>query len=212
MPPGRLLKKSFSTIVWVEVFDIKDKTVKKISKDECVFGYRISKFKSELDRYVILRVAFHISKNKLPNLSYKDVREAFSENTTPTPQEIREKIIAIRSNKFPNLSLEGTAGSFFLNPTISAKEVMRISNILPGIPQFVQLDGRIKISLAYMLEKGLGLKGFRVGGARLFERQPLVLVADFGASSSDVLELCNVVQKKVHNMYGIFIEPEVRIV
>jgi len=201
-----------NTIEWVETFNTESGEIKKFTHGECLFGYRTSRFKLETGRYIILRVAFRVSKNGLPNLFYKDLREAFAQNTAPTPKEIREKILEIRVAKFPDLKKEGTAGSFFLNPVISPYDALRILQLLPGIPQFSQQDGRVKISLAYMLEKGLGLKGFRIGGVRLFEKQPLVMVADFGASSYDVFALCEVVQKKVYEIYGILIEPEVRTV
>ena len=200
------------TIAWVEVLDTRDDTIKIFSREACAFEYRTSVFKKESPRYVILRVAFRLSEKNAPNLSYKDLREAFANDAAPTPQQIHEKILAIRAEKFPDLAREGTAGSFFLNPIVSASEATRIAVFLPGVPQFPQPDGSVKVSLAYMLDKGLGLKGFRIGAARLFEKQPLVMVADFGASSRDVQTLCEEVQKKVFDAYEISIEPEVRMI
>jgi len=200
------------TVAWVEVLDTRDDVIKIFSREECAFSYRTSIFKKESPHYIILRVAFQLSEKSTPNLSYKDLREAFAHDTAPSPQQIREKILAIRAEKFPDLAQEGTAGSFFLNPIVLASEAARIATLLPGVPQFPQQDGSVKLSLAYMLDKGLGLKGFRVGAARLFEKQPLVMVADFGASSRNVQTLCESVQKKVFDAYGISIEPEVRMI
>ena len=70
----------------------------------------------------------------------------------------------------------------------------------------------VKVPLAFILDKVLGLKGFCVGGARLFENQPLVVAARRGAHARDVLDLKDAVMKKVFNETKIKIEPEVKII
>ena len=49
------------------------------------------------------------------------------------------------------------------------------------------------------------------GGARLFEKQILVIVAQHHAPSGDVKKLAERVQKKVFEEFKIKIEPEVKI-
>ena len=74
----------------------------------------------------------------------------------------------------------------------------------------MQRVGDVKIPLAYILDKVLGLRGYGNGHARLFENQPLVLVADRDAHASDVDALANDVAQKVFDATGITIEREVR--
>jgi UDP-N-acetylenolpyruvoylglucosamine reductase len=51
----------------------------------------------------------------------------------------------------------------------------------------------------------------RVGGARLFERQALVIAASRDARADDVKQLALLVEKKVFDELKIKIEPEVKI-
>ena len=199
------------TIAWVEVLDVRDDVVRTMTREECMFGYRMSEFKKDAGRYVVLRVAFMLAHNAAPRVSYQDVAAVFGHNMSPMLSEVRAAILSIRASKFPDLSHEGTAGSFFLNPIITSADAERIAQMLPGIPHFPQKDGRVKLSLAYILDHGLNMKGVSVRRARLFEKQPLVLVAQCGASSHDVCELASLVQVRVRDVYGIDVAHEVQI-
>jgi len=173
-------------------------------------AYRMSIFKQQAGRFIILRAVFSLSREGAPNLSYRDLREAFAEKPQPSLAQVREAILAIRARKFPDLRREGTAGSFFLNPTVSAETAARLRLVLPDMPHFPTEKG-IKIPLAYLLDHGLDLRGFALGGARLFESQPLVLVARFGTPSAEVQALVASVQAKIRGAYGIEIECEVKM-
>jgi len=50
------------------------------------------------------------------------------------------------------------------------------------------------------------------GRAAVYERQALVLVNRDGASGAEVLAFAREVQERVHQRFGICLEPEVRIV
>ncbi|MDO8518344.1 MAG: UDP-N-acetylmuramate dehydrogenase [bacterium] len=198
------------TLVWVEALDVETKEAKKFTNTECNFGYRTSVFKKNPGRYVVLRVALALDAHGTPNLAYRDLSEAFIGVQSPTLGQIRDAVLAIRSRKFPDLTQEGTAGSFFLNPIVSVEKATELATQFPTLPQFTA-EGGVKISLAWLLDNALGLKGARVGGARLFERQPLVIVAQKNTSSRDITELAEKVQKEVKEKLRIEIEPEVKI-
>ncbi|MFH0785190.1 MAG: UDP-N-acetylmuramate dehydrogenase [Pseudomonadota bacterium] len=57
-----------------------------------------------------------------------------------------------------------------------------------------------------------GMKGLRVGGAMISERHANFLVNTGGATASDVLKLMAIVQEKINNDWGIFLEPEVHFI
>ena len=195
------------TLAWVEAFDIKTGEVSRINNKDCAFGYRTSRFKKESGRFVILRAAFKLNRNGVPNASYKDLAEIPRLNLG----EIRKKVLEIRAGKFPDLAKEGTAGSFFLNPVVSAQKAAELSKKYPDLPQFMTNNG-VKLSLAWIFDHVLGIKGMSVGGTRLFERQPLVIVAKFGASANDVLVLAEKIKKLVKEKLDIDIEKEVKII
>jgi UDP-N-acetylmuramate dehydrogenase len=58
----------------------------------------------------------------------------------------------------------------------------------------------------------IGLKGFRVGSARVSEKHANFIQADDGGSADDVLELMRVVAERVRDRAGVELHPEVRLV
>lgn len=200
------------TLVWVEVFDIHTGTVEHLPKEKLSFGYRSSLFKQQEGRYVVLKASFNLSFVAAPNTSYKDLMSRFN-GADPSLGEIRQAVLEIRRNKFPDLHLEGTAGSFFKNPILKEEEAKKLQEIYPNLPTFVMPEtSGVKIPLAWLLDHVLNLRGMSIGGARLFERQLLVIAARKNTSSRDVLTLAEKVSAEVKHICHIDIEPEVKII
>ncbi len=194
----------------VEVFDTESESVVEMSAPLCRFGYRDSIFKHS-NRFIVLRAHFQLSHIPQPNLSYKDVGERLQERQV-TLLGIRETILSIRSQKFPDLREEGTAGSFFKNPILNANEAASLQRKFPAMPTFSLPEAEgVKIPLAWLIDHVLHLKGSSIGGARLFERQPLVITSR-GASSHDVRALAALVRASVKENFNIEIEEEVNVV
>ena len=63
---------------------------------------------------------------------------------------------------------------------------------------------------AARLIEGLGLKGFRCGGAEISKVHSNFIINAKNASSADVQELIQYIQKKVFTAYGILLETEVK--
>lgn len=200
------------TLEWVEVYDTTTGAEKRLSKKEYQSGYRDSIFKREPGRYVVLRVALALSLGGVPATSYKDLAVRFA-GKTPSLQEIRAAVLEIRAQKFPDLQVEGTAGSFFKNPIVTEEEAKKLQLQYPDMPVFTMPEtSGIKVPLAWLLDKALHLRGARMGGARLFERQPLVIAAEPNTPSADVKKLAAYVQEKVREAFDIEIEPEVTVI
>ncbi len=198
------------TLSWVEVLEAKSGTVERLSNGACGFGYRTSRFKREPGTYVIVRAGFALSPHPRPNLSYADLTRAFEGNEAPSLGEIRAAVLAIRGGKFPDLGILGTAGSFFLNPVVSEEVAQTLTERFPELPSFRTAEG-VKLSLAWLLDHALHLKGERKGGARLFEKQPLVIVAERNSSADDVRELAALVSSRAQKELNIPLESEVRV-
>ncbi|MGH7117666.1 MAG: UDP-N-acetylmuramate dehydrogenase [Acetobacteraceae bacterium] len=196
-------------LVWVETFDPKTGKFERLTSDDCRFGYRDSIFAHS--QKVVLSAAFALSRAPTPNLSYKDLRVHFAEEQADwSLPNIRQAVLAIRCKKFPDLAKEGTAGSFFKNPTLSAERARAFKERYPTLPLFpIPGTEDARIPLAFVLDRGLGLNGKSVGNARLFERQPLVIVVRSGASSHEVVALADYVARKVFEVYRIATEWEV---
>ncbi len=200
------------TLLWVEVYDTATNEEKRLTATDYVGGYRDSIFKHEPGRYIVLRAAFGLSAEGLPEVSYKDLAARFA-GQTPSIQDIRDAVVEIRRNKFPDLEVEGTAGSFFKNPILPEAEAKKLQEKYPDLPLFPMPEtAGVKVPLAWLIDHALNLRGTKVGGARLFERQPLVVAATRGASSADVKKLAALVQEKIRGILNVEVEPEVHLV
>jgi len=196
------------TVAWVEVYDRHQQNIRVLQSTELAFEYRNSFLKKNPQQFAVLRVAFMLQKEGVPNISYKDLALRFGDET-PTLENIRSAVLEIRHTKFPDLRIFGTAGSFFMNPILTQEEFSFVQTIFPDIPNFPEALGT-KISLAWLLDR-MNLKGFRVGGARVWENQPLVIVTDTSATAHDVRALATQIQEKIFARTHIRITPEVNI-
>lgn len=205
----------------VVCYDLKEKKKIKFSASECGYGYRDSMFKREEGRFIVTSVLFRLSRGYSPKLEYAGVRQALGldEHFWPdnlTPETVREAIIGVRRRKLPDPEVIGSAGSFFKNPVVHALKFAEVIDIARNdfgaaveIPHFVNPDGTVKIPAAWLIEKA-GLKGACVGGASVFENQPLVIVNATGAAlPEDVLKLERHIIGTVKKHFGIELSPEV---
>ena len=81
----------------------------------------------------------------------------------------------------------------------------------PALPQFTVAE-ETKISLAWLLDTVLHLKGMARGGARVFERQPLVIVAAKNTQAHEVRALAEHIAALVQKNFGITLQSEVHII
>ncbi|MEK7176487.1 MAG: UDP-N-acetylmuramate dehydrogenase [Patescibacteria group bacterium] len=205
-------------ISFVEVFDRRISKVKILNKKACQFSYRDSVFKKPAGKnFIITRVGFLLkkSKKKMPfKTDYPDVqqwlvREKISE---PTIVDIRRAIVEIRTKKLPNLAEVGTAGSFFKNPIITNTQFKKLKNLFPDLPSVVMGENKVKIFLAWILDKICELKGFSVGKVGLHENQPLVVVNFGGATAEEIKSFTKKIAAIVREKTGLVIEREVEYV
>ncbi len=183
----------------------------RITHNNASFAYRSSFFKMHRE-YIITRVALLLTPHGVPNIAYPDLLRAHADNTSlTTPDEIARTVLAIRALKFPQDAQQGTAGSFFKNPIIPHELANALKERFPDMPAFPQQNGSVKISLAWLLDHALSLKGFSVGNARLYEKHPLVIVTRAGARAAEVDALAYEVGEKVFAATGIRIDREVEI-
>ncbi|MFA6552363.1 MAG: UDP-N-acetylmuramate dehydrogenase [Candidatus Paceibacterota bacterium] len=201
-------------ISYVEVLDIEKMETKKLSKDNCRFGYRNSFFKTaEGKKLIILKAVFILESSGELDTEYKDIKKYIEElkieMKTLTPAQVRKIILEIRSGKLPDPSKMATAGSFFKNPVVSKEKYQELLKNFPEMPSYKIDDNFVKIPLAWVLEKVCGLKGFKQGNVGLYEKQPIVVVNFGKATSKDVESLAVTVAKIVKEKTGIEIENEV---
>ena len=180
---------------------------------ECAYGYRDSRFKHEKGRYIVTRVTFRLTRRYCPSLGYGNIKAALEGRDLEalTPSDVRDAIIRIRREKLPDPAEIGSAGSFFKNPVISKEHFDRILASVPDgkVPHFDLPDGTVKVPAAWMIDT-CGFRGAVRGGAKVFEKQPLVIVNDSGsASPEDIIALEDEVIAAVRDRFGVTLHPEV---
>ncbi len=206
---GAYGREAADCIQWVEAYDPARDEFTRVPHDACAFGYRDSRFKRAPGLF-ITRVAFLLSRAPKPELSYPDLRALIEAGAAlEAPAAIAGAVRAIRSRKFPDLAACGTAGSFFKNPVLPIERYDELARRYDGLPGYAA-DGGMKVPLAWILDRVLGMRGFALGPVALFERQPLVLVAHAGAAARDVDALASLVEASVHDATGVRIEREVQ--
>lgn len=198
-------------IAGITCFDILKKEKTAFKTPECRYGYRESIFKTPefKERYIITGVLFRLSREAAPKTEYGALKSVF-EGAAPTdPMQVREAVIKIREAKLPSVELVGSAGSFFKNPVVSPLQFTKIIEGYENVPHYIQTGGFIKVPAAWMIEQ-CGLKGASVGGAQVYEKQPLVIInKDDKAMPQDVLALEKKVIDEVKNRFGVELTPEV---
>ncbi len=89
--------------------------------------------------------------------------------------------------------------------------------VLPTLPVGVKvsislLDGRVKISAAWLIENSGIHKGDEIGGARISTKHVLALTNSGSATASEIAELARRAKDQVQNQFGINLETEVNLV
>ena len=182
---------------------------------ELAYGYRDSMFKHCKGRYIVTSVLFKLTRKYSPKLDYGGVRAALEDTSNLTPQMVRDAIIGIRRSKLPDPAEKGSAGSFFKNPVISREHFERIeaiaraSNPEANVPHFDLPDGTVKVPAAWLIDS-LGFRGAENGGAKVYDKQPLVIVNESGsATPEEIMALEQEIISKVWESYDIELHPEV---
>lgn len=195
--------------------DIKTGDLKRFDREQCRFGYRDSFFKQEgKGRFIIVSLELRLTRqNHRLSTSYGAIEAELKARgiSNPSPLDIAEAVIDIRSRKLPDPSRLGNSGSFFKNPVIPAALFEKLREQRPDIPGYPQQDGSVKVPAGWLIEH-CGLKGYRSGDAGVHEKQALVLVNYGGASGEDILGLARHIQKTVREEFSIQLQPEVNII
>ncbi len=158
---------------------------------ECRFGYRDSIFKHELKgKYIVTSVTYHVAKG----------------NARAT----RDEIIQTRLAKLPEVGKVGSAGSFFMNPFVPEAQAQNLLKHYPAMPHYETPQG-VKIPAAWLIEQ-CGWKGKSLGGAQVWQKQPLVIVNDGNATPDDIIALAEAVRNSVKQKFNIDIKPEVNYI
>ena len=203
------------TIATVSAFDTVTGGMTTMTRAECGFAYRTSRFKAQdAGRFVVCEVTFRLRKGP-PTTTYADVAAALERQGTPNPTvaDVRAAVIAIRRRKAMVIDEHDpdtrSVGSFFTNPIVTSAEAERAaSRAGEQPPVFAQADGRVKLPAAWLIERAGFARGTHDGAVGLSSRHTLAIVTRDGAAAADVIRFAARVARRVEDVFGVRLRPE----
>ena len=200
------------SIALVRALDRHSGEVVELERSECDFAYRASRFKSETDRWIVLAVAFHLSRSRTGTVAYSELAKLLGvpQGAEANIDEIRAGVLFLRSRKGMVLDDADhdtwSAGSFFTNPVVDDATAERVD---PECPRYAASNG-VKISAAWLIESAGITKGFALPGshAAVSGKHVLALTNRGGATTAELLALADTVRDRVRDAHGITLTRE----
>jgi UDP-N-acetylmuramate dehydrogenase len=154
-----------------------------LSREECCFGYRDSRFKREPGLIVV---------------SATLVLEPGS------PEEIRSRVAAtLQRRAARNLQCAKSVGSFFMNPAVSDNALVERFESEQNVRS---RDSRIPAG--WLIDQA-GLRNLSIGAAAVSALHANYLVNTGGASAQQVLALARIIKERVRAATGVQLREEV---
>ena len=202
-----------ASIANVRVWDRVDQEIRTYAAADCEFAYRSSRFKKASNRFAILDVTFQLREGQMSDeIRYQELADELGVKVgdrAPT-DAVRKAVLAIRSRKGMIIEESNrnsfSAGSFFLNPRIPASKVPQ------GAPHWVEENGLVKVSAAWLIENSGTKKGERLAGAGISTQHVLAICNADSASGNDIVHLARLVQERVKKTFDIDLHAEVQLV
>ncbi len=198
------------TISALTVLDRKTGAVETWDPARCGFGFRTSAFK-HTDRYVVLDVSFLLPQSPdAPPVRYLELaRRLGIEPGDPAPSaKVREVVLDLRRSKGMVLDPADpdtwSVGSFFVNPFVSPDRVP------DGCPHW-EVDGQVKLSAAWLIERAGFGKGFGNERVALSSKHSLALTNRGTATTADLLGLAREIRDGVEARFGVRLRPEAHL-
>jgi UDP-N-acetylmuramate dehydrogenase len=200
------------TIDKVRAVSIDNGSVREFYKNECLFGYRSSIFKTDLKgKYLVTMVYFKLTTRPSLNLIYGSLADEVVKLGGATLKNVRNAVINIRRSKLPDPEVIGNAGSFFKNPVVDITTAETLRKRYPQMPCYEDTSGGIKLAAGWLIEQ-CGWKGIRVGDVGVYDKQALVIVNYGGASGREILSFSEEIRKSVWYRFKVELEREVEVI
>lgn len=201
------------TLVRVEALDRRNGRTVALTRDDCGFGYRTSRFKRAPGAFVVGAVTFRLPSDAPGSqVRYAELAAALGVQVGghAAIAEIREAVLALRRRKGMVLDPDDhdtwSAGSFFTNPIVARDRVPA------GAPAYPQPDGSVKTSAAWLIERAGISKGWGEGRVSVSTKHTLALTNRGGASAAELVALARQVRDRVRDRFDITLEAEPTLV
>lgn len=204
------------SIISVRAYDTESGEFVVLSKDECGFSYRHSRFNTvDKSRFIITSVKMRLDRKFERAPFYVDVATYFEVHAinqdSVSPVQLREAVSTVRVVKLPDPGTVANCGSFFKNPVVSADVFNQLQANFPELKSHQTDDGNLKLYGAQLIDLS-GLKDFHDSdtGMATWKNQALVLINESAKSTDDLLAFKKKVVQAVEEKFGITLiqEPE----
>jgi len=213
------------TIIFVKAIDRKTYKTVMFANEDCLFGYRTSRFKTiDKNKYIVTEVLFKLKKDGKPEIKYPELEKKLKEKYQDevSLSVVRNVVVELRKKKSmvtdENDPDSVSCGSFFVNPVLNEAEFEKFYERIEngnyvndkGSIPFYKSESGIKLSAAWLIENAGFKKGYSKNGAGISSKHSLALV-NRGGTAVDLLELAEEIQAKVFDVFGVKLvrEPEV---
>jgi len=200
------------TIQAVRVLDRPSGRVLELTGPECGFRYRSSAFKGRDDR-VVLAVRFGLTASELSGpVAYAELaaKLGIAVGERAPLAEVRDAVLELRRAKGmvvdPADPDSVSAGSFFTNPILDADAFAPLG--AAGAPAWVEPDGRIKTSAAWLIGQAGFERGYTRGRVGISTKHTLALVNRGDATTAELVALAREVADGVRARFGVQLVPE----
>ena len=174
----------------VEVFDLNKEEFKTFHFQDCQFAYRESVFKKD-KKYLIWSVVLKMEKKNKVEIKKKI-----------------EKSIQHRKNGYPKFP---SAGSVFKNTA----QIETVRKYNPEVAREAEESGAVNenriIPSGFLIER-FGLKGKKIGGAKVSEQHANFIINTGNATAENVIILMSLIKQKIRDNYGVQLEEEIELV
>jgi UDP-N-acetylmuramate dehydrogenase len=209
------------TITRVRVLDRLSDEIGWMSPVECRFGYRTSVFKRS-DRWVVLAVEFRLRRGSdSAPIRYAELAHALGVplgRSAPLPV-VREAVLALRGGKGMVLDPDDpdtySAGSFFTNPVLGPAAMAAVRQRTAGLgelPMWPSVDGLMKVSAAWLIERAGFQKGYGGRGVAISSKHTLALTNRGDGSTAALIDLAREIRDGVHARFGVTLHPEPELI
>jgi UDP-N-acetylmuramate dehydrogenase len=197
-------------ITGLTVLDRADGSLQQWPPERCGFGFRTSAFKYT-DRYLVLDVTFALrhSPDSVP-VRYLELahRLGIEPGAVAPSEKVRETVLELRRSKGMLLDPDDhdtwSVGSFFINPFVAPADVP------DGCPHWT-VDGRVKLSAAWLIEHAGFGKGYGRGNVAVSGKHTLALTNRGGATTAELLALAAEIRAGVEERFGVRLRPEAHL-
>lgn len=219
---GAYGQETSETLVSLEALDLVTRELEKLNAADCDFAYRSSRFKArDRERFVITSVTYRLSVNGKPAVRYPELQRhvAWQGATDPTLEQVRDSVLSLRRRKAmvidPQDPDSRSVGSFFVNPIVTHEECEHIKQrthrlvaLGEQMPTFAAAGDRVKLSAAWLIERaGIG-RGYVHGGVGTSTKHALAIVNRGTGTAREVIELKELIQRRVLDAFGVALTPE----